>query len=406
MKILVLNCGSSSIKYQVFDMTEADDKNRILAKGIVERIGLQTGKIVHKPAGRENTEFNEPVQNHVTGINRILDLLVSAEHGIMQNLSEISAVGHRVVHGGEHFTASMLIDQNVEQKIEEYIELAPLHNPANLIGIQAIRQILPNVSQVACFDTSFHQTMPPHSFLYALPYEYYSKQKIRRYGFHGMSHQFVASKSCKKLGRNMENTKIITCHLGNGSSITAIDKGKSVDTTMGFTPLEGLMMGTRCGDIDAGIILYLLQSKNVGIEQINSLLNKESGLYGISGVSSDMRDLWNAADNGNKQAKLALDMFMYRVLKYIGAYAAAMNGVDIIVFTGGIGENDFNVREIISKKLEYLGVDFDSKTNYMLRGVDFEIITKPDSKVKVVVASTDEELVIATDTMRLTNSNK
>ncbi|MDR1551908.1 MAG: acetate kinase [Prevotellaceae bacterium] len=403
MKILVLNCGSSSIKYQVFDMFNEDNGNNILAKGIVERIGLQVGKIVHKPTEKENVEFNEPVQNHVTGINRILDLLVSDEHGIMQSLDEISAVGHRVVHGGEHFTASMLIDEAVEQKIEEYIELAPLHNPANLNGIKAIRQILPNVPQVACFDTSFHQTMPPHSYLYALPYECYSKQKIRRYGFHGMSHKYVANKACSTLGYNMENTKIITCHLGNGSSITAVDKGKSVDTTMGFTPLEGLMMGTRCGDIDAGIILYLLQSKNLSSEQINNLLNKESGLHGISGISSDMRDLWNAADNGNAHAKLALDMFMYRVLKYIGAYAAAMNGVDIIVFTGGIGENDFNVRESISKRLEYLGADFDSGKNYMLRGVDFEVITKPDSKVKIVVVSTDEELMIATDTMKLTN---
>ncbi|MDR2127365.1 MAG: acetate kinase [Prevotellaceae bacterium] len=402
MKILVLNCGSSSIKYQVFDMIDADSNNHILAKGIVERIGLQTGKIVHKPAGKETVELNEHVQNHVTGINKILALLVSVEHGIMQSLDEILAVGHRVVHGGEHFTASMLIDETVEQKIEEYIELAPLHNPANLNGIRAIRQILPNVPQVACFDTSFHQTMQPHAFLYALPYDCYSKQKIRRYGFHGMSHQFVAHKTCKKLGSDIKNTKIITCHLGNGSSITAVENGKSVDTTMGFTPLEGLMMGTRCGDIDAGIIFYLLQSKHLDVEKVNNLLNKESGLFGISEVSSDMRDLWNAADNGNKHAQLALDMFVYRVLKYIGAYAAAMNGVDIIVFTGGIGENDFNVREKILKKLEYLGVDFDSQKNYMLRGVDFEIITKPDSKVKAVVASTDEELVIATDTMKLT----
>ncbi|MDR1199234.1 MAG: acetate kinase [Prevotellaceae bacterium] len=406
MKILVLNCGSSSIKYQVFDMLYGNSENRILAKGIVERIGLQVSKIVHKSTGKENAEFNEAVRNHVTGINKILDLLVSDEHGIMQSLDEISAVGHRVAHGGDYFTESALIDEAAERKIEEYVELAPLHNPANLNGIRAIRQILPNVPQVACFDTSFHQTMPPHSYLYALPYDYFSKLKIRRYGFHGMSHKFVSHKVCNELGCSIENTKIITCHLGNGSSITAVDRGKSIDTTMGFTPLEGLMMGTRCGDIDAGIILYLLQSKNLTGDQINSLLNKESGLYGISGISSDMRDLWNAADKGNKQAKLALDMFMYRVLKYIGAYAAAMNGVDVIVFTGGIGENDFSVREAVSKKLEYLGVDFDSSVNNMLRGVDFKVITKPGSKVKVVVASTDEELVIATDTMRLTNNKQ
>ncbi|MDR0419859.1 MAG: acetate kinase [Prevotellaceae bacterium] len=404
MKILVLNCGSSSIKYQVFDMFDGNNENRILAKGIIERIGLQVSKIVHKSTGKENVEFHESVQNHVKGINKILDLLVSNEYGIMQSLDEISAVGHRVAHGGEHFTSSILIDEDAEQKIEEYSELAPLHNPANLNGIKAIRQILPGIPQVACFDTSFHQTMPPHSYLYALPYDYYSKHKIRRYGFHGTSHKFVSDKACSKLGYNIENTKIITCHLGNGSSITAVDKGKSVDTTMGFTPLEGLMMGTRCGDIDAGIILYLSQSKNLSSEQINDLLNKESGLYGISGVSSDMRDLWNAADSGNKHAKLALDMFMYRALKYIGAYAAVMNGVDIIVFTGGIGENDFQVRQTISEKLEYLGVDFDREKNHMLRGVDFEIITKPDSKVKVVVAATDEELVIAIDTMKLTDN--
>jgi acetate kinase len=379
-------------------MAGEESKNRILAKGIVERIGLPIGKIVYKPAGKNDVEFNEPVENHVTGIHKILGLLVSAQHGIMKNLDEISAVGHRVAHGGEYFTANTLIDKSVEEKIEECIELAPLHNPANLSGIRAVREVLPTVPQVACFDTSFHQTMPSHSYLYPLPYEYYENYKIRRYGFHGTSHKFVAHKTCKNLGVDIESKKIMTCHLGNGSSITAIDKGKSVDTTMGFTPLEGLMMGTRSGDIDAGIILYMWQILHLNSEQINNLLNKESGLLGISGVSSDMRDLWKAADAGDERAKLALDMFMYRVLKFIGAYAAAMNGVDIIVFTGGIGENDFNVRETISKKLEYLGVDFDSEANYMLRGVDFKELTKPDSKVKIVVTSTDEELVIASDT--------
>ncbi|MDR3287253.1 MAG: acetate kinase [Prevotellaceae bacterium] len=401
MKILVLNCGSSSIKYQVFDMVGEENENRVLAKGIVERIGLSVSKIVHKPTGEETVEFNEPIDNHVNGINKILDLLVSEKCGVLSHLNEISAVGHRVAHGGVFFTSSTLIDESVEEKIETCIELAPLHNPANLNGIKAMKKFLPSVPQVACFDTSFHQTIPEYSYLYALPYDYYTKYKIRRYGFHGTSHKFVAQKSCKKLGIDIETIKIITCHLGNGSSITAIDKGKSVDTTMGFTPLEGLMMGTRSGDIDAGIVLYLLEKAKLNGKQVNDLLNKESGLQGISGVSSDMRDLWKAADEGNEHAKLALDMFMYRVLKYIGAYAAAMNGVDIIVFTGGIGENDFNVREKISQNLEYLGVDFDSEINNMLRGVDFKELTKPNSKVKVVVAATDEELVIATDTMKI-----
>ena len=401
MIILVLNCGSSSIKYQVFDMQNEENENRILAKGLVERIGLPVGKIVHKPEGKANVEVNEPVQNHIEGINKILELLVSPEHGVLKSLDEISAVGHRVVHGGEDFTASTVINAEVEQKIVNCIELAPLHNPANLNGIRAIRQVLPNVVQVGCFDTSFHQTMPQHSYLYALPYDYYSQHKIRRYGFHGQSHKFVSNKACKKLGLDISTQRIITCHLGNGSSITAVHNGKSIDTSMGLTPLEGLMMGTRCGDIDAGIILYLLQTKNLSIEELNSILNKKSGLQGISGVSSDMRDLYKAVDNGNEHAQLALDMFVYRVLKYIGAYAAAMNGVDIIVFTGGIGENDYGVREAVAKNLQYLGVDFDNEVNHLLRGIDFKILTKPDSKVKIVVASTDEELVIATDTKNI-----
>jgi len=401
MIILVLNCGSSSIKYQVLKMADTESENRLLAKGIVERIGLPVGKIEHKPTDKNNVDFNEPVKDHVEGINRILGLLVSAEYGVLKNLDEIAAVGHRVAHGGEFFQKSVIIDADVESKIEQCVNLAPLHNPANLMGINAIKNLMPKVPQVACFDTSFHQTMPKHSYLYAIPYELYEKDKIRRYGFHGTSHKFVAQKTCKNLGLDFENIKIITCHLGGGASVAAIKNGKSVDTTMGFTPLEGLVMGTRSGDIDAGIIFYLAENKGLTIHQISDKLNKESGVWGISDVSSDMRDLWKAADTGSERAKIALDLFIYRVTKYVGAYAAAMNGVDLIVFTGGIGENDYGVREGVSKNLEFLGVDFDSEANYKLRAVDFRELTKSDSKVKVAVTATDEELVIATDTKLL-----
>ncbi|MDR0660714.1 MAG: acetate kinase [Prevotellaceae bacterium] len=400
MVILVLNCGSSSIKYQLLKMSKTDTPS-VLAKGIVERIGQPEGCIEHRPGGKDKVVLGLTVSNHTVGINKVLELLVSNECGVIGSLEEITAVGHRVAHGGEYFTASSLVTDAVKLGIEQCIELAPLHNPANLKGITAMEELLPSVPQVACFDTSFHQTMPEHAYFYGIPYKYYQKYKIRRYGFHGTSHKFVAQKACNALGLDFNTAKIITCHMGNGSSITAINRGKSVDTSMGFTPVEGLMMGTRCGDLDAGVITFLEEKEGLTSKAINNLLNKESGLSGVSGVSSDMRDLWKAADEGNKLAKLAIDIFCYRVLKYIGAYAAAMNGVDLVVFTGGIGENDHGVRELVSRSLGYLGAEYDHQANDKVRGVDFKEISTPTSKVKLVIAATNEELVIATDTMNI-----
>ncbi len=400
MVILVLNCGSSSIKYQLLEMAKSGDQS-VLAKGIVERIGQPEGCIDHRPSGKDKVEIKLPVANHTIGINKVLELLVSKEHGVISSLGEIAAVGHRVAHGGEFFTESSLVDEKVKLGIQHCIELAPLHNPANLKGITAMEELLPNVPQVACFDTSFHQSMPEQAYFYAIPYKYYDKYKIRRYGFHGTSHKYVAQKACKALGLDFNTAKVITCHMGNGSSIAAINGGKSVDTSMGFTPVEGLMMGTRCGDLDAGVITFLEEKEGLNSKAINNLLNKESGLMGVSNVSSDMRDLWKAAEEGNKLAKLALDMFCYRVLKYVGAYAAAMNGVDVVVFTGGIGENDHGVREAVSRNLGYLGAEYDHAANDKVRAVDFKEISKPGSKVKLVITATNEELVIATDTMNI-----
>lgn len=400
MIILVLNCGSSSIKYQLLKMSKTKGES-LLAKGIVERIGLPQGTIEHKPTGKDKIEIQQIIVNHTVGINRVLELLVSNECGVISSLDDIVAVGHRVAHGGEFFTESSLITEEVKLGIQQCVELAPLHNPANLKGITAMRGLLPNVPQVACFDTSFHQTMPEHSYHYAIPYKYYAAYRIRRYGFHGTSHKYVAQKSCAALGLDFNTSKVITCHMGNGSSVAAIQNGKSIDTSMGFTPVEGLMMGTRCGDLDAGVITFLEEKEGLTAKAINNLLNRDSGLYGVSGVSSDMRDLWKASNKGNKMAKLAINMFCYRVLKYIGAYAAAMNGVDVIVFTGGIGENDHGVREQISCNLSFLGADFDHAANDKVRAVDFKEISTPTSRVKLVIAATNEELVIATDTMNI-----
>ena len=330
----------------------------------------------------------------------MLDLLVDAEHGVLKSLADIEAVGHRVAHGGEFFNSSKLIDTSVIEGIEKCCELAPLHNPANLLGIKAVETLMPNVPQVAVFDTSFHQTMPDYSYMYAIPYEYYDKYKIRRYGFHGTSHKFVAQKGAALAGLDFENSKIITCHLGNGGSVTAVMNGKSVDTSMGFTPVEGVVMGTRCGNVDAGVVTYIQDKENLDSKGINAVLNKMSGFLGVSGVSSDARDIEGAAAEGNKRAALAMDMFKYSVLKYIGAYSAVMNGVDMIVFTGGIGENDPSVREYISKGCSYLGIDFNPEANDGLRGKD-AILTKEGSKVVVAAITTNEELVIARDTMRL-----
>ncbi|HDP74470.1 MAG TPA: acetate kinase [Bacteroidales bacterium] len=394
MIVLVLNCGSSSIKYQLLNMT---NDGQLLAKGIVERIGFTDAILTHNPGGKDRYEVVTSIPDHTTGINLILEALVNEKHGVIKSLKEITAVGHRVAHGGEFFTKSNLIDDFTKSEIEKCIELAPLHNPANLKGILSMEKLLPGVPQVAVFDTSFHQTMPKHSYLYAIPYTYYEKYKIRRYGFHGTSHKFVAQKACRILGIDFESQKIITCHLGNGASIAAIKHGKSIDTSMGFTPVEGLIMGTRSGDVDAGILLYLAEKENLSIKEVNDVINKKSGVLGISGLSSDMRDLENAAAKGNERAQLALDMYYYRVKKYVGAYAAAMDGVDLIIFTGGIGENDPILREKVSTAIDFMGIDFAVEANRGVRGKD-KLLTKPNSRVKVMVITTNEELVIATDT--------
>jgi len=402
MIVLVLNCGSSSIKYQVIDMS---NDSKLLAKGLVERVGLADGILTHKPEGKEKYEMFEPIPDHSVGINLILDALVDKDHGVIKSINEIVAVGHRVAHGGEFFTESSLIDARVKSEIEKCIELAPLHNPANLKGILSMEKLLPGVPQVAVFDTSFHQTMPSFSYLYAIPYEYYDKYKIRRYGFHGTSHKFVAQKACRILGKDFNTQKIITCHLGNGASVCAIKHGKSVDTSMGFTPVEGLVMGTRSGDVDPGVLLFLAEKENLSIKQVNDVVNKKSGVQGISGLSSDMRDLENAAAKGDERAQLALDMYYYRVKKYVGAYAAVMDGVDLIIFTGGIGENDDNIRAHVSEAIDFMGVDFDAEANKGVRGKD-KILTKPNSRVTVMSITTNEELVIATDTASIVSKLK
>ncbi len=399
MIVLVLNCGSSSLKYQVLDMKNEADYS-LLAKGLVERIGLDFGDITHSVTGKEKHKVHKPIPTHTEGIKGVLELLTDAEHGVLKSLSDIEAVGHRVAHGGEFFSESKLIDASVIEGIEKCCELAPLHNPANLLGIKAVESLMPGTPQVAVFDTSFHQTMPDYSYMYAIPYEYYSKYKIRRYGFHGTSHKFVAQKAAELAGLDFNNSKIITCHLGNGGSVTAILNGKSVDTSMGFTPVEGVVMGTRCGNVDAGVVTYIQDKENMDSKGVNAVLNKQSGFLGVSGVSSDARDIEGAAAEGNKRAALAMEMFKYSVLKYIGSYSAVMNGVDLIVFTGGIGENDPSVREYVSTRCSYLGVDFDSQVNDGLRGKD-AILTKAGSKVVVTTVATNEELVIARDTMRL-----
>ncbi len=399
MIILVLNCGSSSLKYQVLDMKNESEYS-LLAKGLVERIGLEMGEITHRVPDKDKFVIDKPIPDHTEGIKSVLELLVDAEHGVLKSLSEINAVGHRVAHGGDLFSSSAVIHSEVIEGIQKCCELAPLHNPANLLGIMAVRSLMPEIPQVAVFDTSFHQSMPEYAYMYAIPYEYYVLDKVRRYGFHGTSHKFVAEKSAKLAGLDFNNSKIITCHLGNGGSVTAICNGKSIDTSMGFTPVEGVVMGTRCGNIDAGVVTYIQKKYELDNKGISDVLNKKSGFLGVSGVSSDARDIENAATEGNHRAQLALDMFRYSVKKYIGAYAAAMNGVDLIVFTGGIGENDKAVRESVLTGCSFLGIDFDPEANNV-RGED-RIITKPGSKVIATTVTTNEELVIAQETMRLT----
>lgn len=399
MIILVLNCGSSSLKYQVLDM-HTENQYQLLAKGLVERIGLEAGILSHRADGKDKYEVETPIPNHTVGIKKVLDILVDSKLGVLKSLSEINAVGHRVAHGGELFKKSTLIDNQVIEGIKQLCELAPLHNPANLLGIEAVQTLMPEVPQVAVFDTSFHQTMPEYAYMYAIPYEYYTQHKIRRYGFHGTSHKFVAKKACDLAGLDFHKSKVITCHLGNGSSITAIKNGESIDTSMGFTPLEGLIMGTRSGDLDAGIISYIMEREKLDAAGINALLNKKSGFLGVFGKSSDARDIESAASQGDKRAILTLNLLYYRVLKYIGAYTAAMNGCDLIVFTGGIGENDPHIREMVGTHLGYLGVDFDQNANKGVRGKDV-ILTKQGSRVKMATVTTNEELVIAQDTMKL-----
>ena len=383
MIILVLNCGSSSLKYQLLDMRSAEDYT-LMKKGLVERIG-------------------DVVPDHAAGIKMVLDALVSPEEGVIDSLERIDAVGHRVAHGGEFFDRSVRVTPEVMDKIERCCELAPLHNPANLMGIKAIEQLMPGEPQVAVFDTSFHQTMPDYAYMYAIPYRFYEQYRLRRYGFHGTSHKYVAEKACKFVGLNLHKSRIITCHLGNGSSVTAIKDGESVDTSMGFTPVEGVVMGTRCGNLDVGAVTFIQEKENLDYKQVNSLLNKKSGLLGISGVSSDNRDIEAAAATGNERAQLAKKMLSYSIKKYVGAYAAALGGVDLIVFTGGIGENAWPVREEVCTGLEFLGVDFDTEAN-KVRGKDV-LLSRPGSKVKVVAVTTNEELVIATDTMNIVSNN-
>ena len=395
MKILVLNCGSSSIKYKLFNM----DTRAVMVSGGVEKIGLPDSFLQIKLANGEKVKIEQSIPEHTVGIQLILNSLVDEKIGCIASLQEVEAVGHRVVHGGEKFNKSVLITPEVKDMIVKCIELAPLHNPANLKGIEAIEQALPGVYQVAVFDTAFHQTMPDEAYMYAIPYELYEKYAIRRYGFHGTSHRYVSARVCEFLGVDPAGKKIITAHIGNGGSCTAICDGKSMDTSMGLTPVEGLMMGTRSGDLDLGAATYIMDKENLNTAEFSNLVNKKSGLMGVSGVSSDARDIDNAIKEGNKRADLARRMFIYRVKKYIGAYAAALNGVDMLVFTGGIGENDTYIRGEIIKGLTYLGINVDEKKN-AVRGEE-AILSTPDSKVTVCVIPTDEEWMIASDTMAL-----
>lgn len=395
MNILVINCGSSSLKYQLID----SDTEAVLAKGLCERIGIDGSVLTHTPAGKEKVKIETPMPNHTVAVKLVIDALTDANHGVVKALDEINAVGHRVVHGGEKFASSVIIDGEVLATIEECNDLAPLHNPANLIGINSCKEIMPNVPMVAVFDTAFHQTMPEKAYLYGLPYAYYEKYKVRRYGFHGTSHDYVSAKAAEILGKTREELKIIVCHLGNGGSVSAVAYGKCVDTSMGLTPLEGIIMGTRSGSIDPAICDFICQKENITPAKMNTILNKKSGVLGMSNVSSDFRDIEAAANNDNKLAKIALEAFYYSVAKYIGAYAAAMNGVDAIAFTAGVGENNILGRAEIAKYLGYLGAEMDLERNNV-RGED-RIISTDASKVALLCVPTNEELAIARQTAAL-----
>ena len=403
MIILVVNCGSSSLKYQLLDMKN-DEVYDLLAKGLVERIGMEVGCLKHQATGKEKLVKEMPIGDHTVGIKAVIDALLDKEYGVLNTLEDIEAVGHRVVHGAEEFVCSQLITDEVIAQLEKCSVFAPLHNPANILGIKAVSAVLPTVPQVGVFDTAFHQTMPSYAYMYALPYEYYEKYGVRRYGFHGTSHKYVSAKGAKFAGLDLGYSKIITCHLGNGSSIAAVVNGKSVDTTMGFTPLEGLLMGTRSGSVDPDVVTYLQEKEGLSASQMSAVLNKKSGFLGLSGVSSDARDLDAAANEGNPRAKLTLTKLTYEITKYIGAYTAAMNGVDLIVFTGGIGENNSRLRRRVCENLTYLGVKFDYDAN-VARGED-TMLTTPDSKVKVALITTNEELMIARDTMHIVQNEE
>lgn len=395
MKILVINCGSSSLKYQLIDM----ETEELMAKGLVERIGIEGSRIKHETIGKEKKTIETPMQDHKRALELVMESLTNEEYGAIKSLDEIDAVGHRVVHGGEDFAQSVIIDEKVLKGIEDNVEIAPLHNPPNIMGIKACQRLLPNVKQVAVFDTAFHQTMPAESYIYALPYEYYEKYKIRRFGFHGTSHKYITNRAAEMLGKDVNEVNLITCHLGNGSSICAVKNGKSIDTSMGFTPLEGLAMGTRCGDLDPAILPFLMEKENLSTDEINTLINKKSGVLGISGVSSDFRDIEAARDEGNKRAKLALDIFEKRVRGYIGSYMTELDHVDAIVFTAGVGENSIEMRESIVNGLKSLGIKIDPERNNV-RGED-KLISADDSSIKFFVIPTNEELMIARDTKEL-----
>ena len=396
MKILVLNCGSSSLKYQLIDMSNEE----VLCVGLVERIGIEGSILKQEKDGVEGKLIVEqPMKNHQDAIKLVLDAVVDPQYGGVKDIKEVEAVGHRVVHGGEKFAGSVLITDEVKAALEECIELAPLHNPANIMGIEACEAILPGVPMVGVFDTAFHQTMPKSSYLYGLPHELYTKYGVRRYGFHGTSHRYVSQRAAEMLGKNIEDCKIITCHLGNGASVAAIDGGKSVDTSMGFTPLEGLIMGTRCGDIDAAILPFLMEKEGLDAKGLSDLMNKKSGVYGMTGISSDFRDIEDAAAQNNELAQIALESYAKKVKKYIGSYAAEMNGVDAVVFTAGVGENGIDMRADIMANMDFLGMRLDEEAN-KVRGKE-RVISTEDSKVKILLIPTNEELMIARDTLEL-----
>ncbi|MDD5901450.1 MAG: acetate kinase [Lachnospiraceae bacterium] len=395
MKILVINCGSSSLKYQLIDM----ENENVLAKGLCERIGIEGSKLTHKPAGKDVLEKAEAMPDHQVAVKLVLDALQDATYGVISNVNEISAIGHRVLHAGKYYSDSIIVNEDVKRVIRECFDLGPLHNPANLIGIEACEAAMPGIPNVAVFDTAFHQTMPEKAYMYAIPYEYYEKYSIRRYGFHGTSHRFVSKRTIEVAKLDPNNSKVIVCHLGNGGSISAVVNGKCVDTSMGLTPLEGLIMGTRSGDLDPAVVQYIANKEGKDVNEVINILNKKSGILGISGISSDFRDVQKAQKEGNHRANVAIDAFVYRVAKYIGAYAAAMNGVDAITFTAGVGENDAAIRKEVCSYLGYLGVTVNEEAN-KIRGEEVEI-SAADSKVKVFAIPTNEELAIARETRDL-----